>query len=183
MTTFLMQFLSFVKDKGLRIKDNPRSARGFTVLFAVLIGSLLFSLGIAISQLSIKEIVLSSTGKQSETAFFAADTGIECALYWDFRIGREEEDEFVFPSYNDEVGDGYESIECNGDSEVEIFPVIADSTSATSTFTLTFVPSGCAEVIVGKTSAGSTVIESRGRNECGLGANPGRVERALRVRY
>ena len=175
-----MRLFSLVK--GQRLKVNSCSS-GFTVLFAVLIGSLIFSLGIAISQLSIKEIVLSSTGKQSETAFFAADTGVECALYWDFRIGREEEDEFVFPSYDGEVGDGLDSIVCNGEPEVDISPVRSDSTAATSTFELTFVPSGCAEVIVGKTRTGSTVIESRGRNECGEGVNPGRVERALRVRY
>ena len=157
-------------------------AGGFTVLFAVLIGSLLFSLGIAISQLSIKEIVLSSTGKQSETAFFAADTGVECALYWDWR-GAQEEESTVFPANDDEADEGSEKIECNGDSEVEVSVLSSISNAATSTFSLTFVPSGCVDVIVGKTSAGSTVIESRGRNECGPWVNPGRVERALRVRY
>ena len=166
---------SLIENWELKIEN---SRKGFTVLFAVLIGSLLFSLGIAISQLSIKEITLSSTGKQSETAFYAADTGIECALYWDLRPGGS-----VFPKSN-EVGEpNPNTVSCNGQSNQVSFWVEPTILAATTTFLLTFVPTGCANVIVGKTAAGSTVIESRRQNECGAGVNPGRVERALRVRY
>lgn len=154
------------------------ASSGFTVLFAVLLGSLLFSLGIAISQLSVKEIVLSSAGKQSEAAFFAADTGIECALYWDLRPNGS-----VFPKSNKAGEPPLTPVTCNGGSNPVSFLVDPTSTAATTTFSLAFVPAGCAYVRVGKTFAGSTVIESRGQNECGSGVNPGRVERALRVRY
>ncbi|MDO8619986.1 MAG: hypothetical protein Q7R64_01395 [bacterium] len=151
-------------------------SRGFTILFAVLIGSLLLSLGLFISQLSRKEITLSIAGKNSEMAFFAADTGIECALYWDIRIGD------VFPiAYIDD--DPPPPISCNGDPNIQVSVLDITSVAATSTFTLNLTPSGCAIVVVGKTLAGSAIIESRGRNDCGSGPNPARVERALRVRY
>ena len=150
-------------------------SRGFTILFAVLIGSLLLSLGIFIAHLSLKEIVLSAAGKNSETAFFAADTGIECALYFDFRVGG------TFPKSNEESMPP--SVDCNGGNNPLALVGSPTSSAATSTFTLSFAPSGCAIVTVGKTVSGSTVIESRGRNDCGAGVNPGRVERALRVRY
>src|SRR3990167_11151100 len=80
-------WFSHTSSASRRIILHTSSQRGFTLLFAVLIGSLLFSVGIAIAHLSLKEIVLSSAGKESEKAFFAADTGTECALYWDRRGG------------------------------------------------------------------------------------------------
>lgn len=168
-----------IKELSLKAKScKLKATAGFTLLFAVLIGSLLFSVGLAIAHVAVKEIMLSAAGKQSETAFFAADTGIECALYWDLRVGQ---DETVFPHSNAEQN--RKSLACGGVSNVPISLVGESSTSATSTFTLSFAPSGCAQVLVGKTVSGSTVIESRGRNDCGKGDNPARVERAIRVRY
>lgn len=58
---------------------------GFTLLLAALVSSVVLSLGAAIYQLAVKELVLSSLGRDSQLAFYAADTGAECALYWDVR--------------------------------------------------------------------------------------------------
>ncbi|OHA46081.1 MAG: hypothetical protein A3G61_03895 [Candidatus Taylorbacteria bacterium RIFCSPLOWO2_12_FULL_49_67] len=160
---------------------HTSSRKGFTILFAVLIGSLLFSLGIAIAHLSIREVSISIAGRESSYAFFYADTGIECALYWDFNIGRKE---LVFPSSFDEFDEsGRAAIACGGNQNVPVSLVSGNSAAATSTFTLNFAPRGCAIVTVGKTTSGYTMLESRGRNDCGSAPNPGRVERALRVRY
>jgi Tfp pilus assembly protein PilX len=59
--------------------------RGFTLLLAALVSSIVLSLGAAIYSLAVKELQLSSLGRDSQYAFFAADTGAECALYWDVR--------------------------------------------------------------------------------------------------
>ncbi len=170
-----LTFFSFLKAKSYKLKASS----GFTILFAVLIGSLLLSIGLFISRLSVKEITLATAGRNSETAFFAADTGIECALYWDFRVRG------LFPSSN--KGSAPTPIDCNGNANTVVSVSAQSSTAATSTFTLNFTqgsdPAGCALVSVGKTVFGSTIIESRGRNECGLTQNPARVERALRARY
>ncbi len=163
------------KGVGGKGSNNKRlSECGFAIIFAVLIGSIFLFLGIFIAHVSFKEIILSSAGKQSETAFFAADTGTECALYWDFRVGG------TFPKSSSESVRS--PITCNGTS-VPVALEASTATAATSTFTLNFSPKGCVLVKVGKTVSGSTVIESRGRNECTSGVNPSRVERALRVRY
>ena len=163
------------------LHTSPR--RGFTVLFAVLVGSLLFSLGLAIAELSIKEIVLSAAGKQSETAFFGADTGIECALYFDRRVAN------TFPDSSDTIPSGNKKITCNSKNSNNIpLSFSGNPTAATTTFQIP-LSLGCANVTVGKTKSpgpgipGNTIIESRGQNECGVGANPSRVERALRARY
>ena len=162
-----------LRDFCIMHHESPRS--GFTLLFSVLIGSLLFSVGMAIANLATREVVLSAAGKESEAAFFAADTGVECALYFDFRVPG------TFP--NSSTAPRGSSVTCNTAS-LPLTVVSQNATAATTTFRVSFSPS-CAEVIVGKTAGppGHTVIESRGRNECGTAANPARVERALRVRY
>lgn len=152
-----------------------RNNAGFTLLFAVLIGSLLFTLGLAIANIALKEIILSSSGKESEKAFFSADTGTECALYWDIRRG-------VFPEWDKD--DDPTEIQCAGISITEFDIPVKDKKSATTKFMLN-APPFCAEVTVEKTHAPekSTKIESRGKSDCDFADNPSRVERALRVTY
>ncbi len=57
--------------------------KGVTLLLAVLVSSLLLSIGLAIFNITIKELLISGSGRESQFAFYAADTGAECALYWD----------------------------------------------------------------------------------------------------
>ncbi len=70
----------------LGIKKNAHE-RGFTVLFAALVASLVLTLGISVFTIAQKQLILSSIGRNSQYAFYAADTGAECALYWDIRHG------------------------------------------------------------------------------------------------
>ncbi len=62
-------------------------SRGFTLLLASLVASLLLSLGLSMFVIAQKEIILSSLGRDSQYAFYAADAGAECALYWDLKGG------------------------------------------------------------------------------------------------
>ena len=62
-----------------------KNERGFTLLFAVLVSSLVLAIGLSIANLTLKEVKLSGAGRESEFAFYAADTGSECALYWDIK--------------------------------------------------------------------------------------------------
>lgn len=59
--------------------------RGFTLLLATLISSLVLILGASMFALAQKQVLLSSLGRDSQYAFYAADSGAECALYWDLR--------------------------------------------------------------------------------------------------
>ena len=40
---------------------------------------------ISIYNITLKELILSSYGRNSQFAFYAADTGLECALYWNIK--------------------------------------------------------------------------------------------------
>lgn len=72
----------FLKAESWQLKA---SQKGFTLLLAALISSIVLALGAAIFTIAQKQITLSSIGRDSQFAFYAADTAAECALYWDFR--------------------------------------------------------------------------------------------------
>ena len=64
----------------------PRAcSRGFTLLLAALVASLVLSLGAAIFGIAQKSVTLSTLGRDSQFAFYAADSAAECALYFDVR--------------------------------------------------------------------------------------------------
>ena len=62
---------------------SSSTSPGFTILLAALVASLVLSLGVSIFSIARKSITLSTLGRDSQFAFYAADTAAECALYWD----------------------------------------------------------------------------------------------------
>ncbi|OHA18238.1 MAG: hypothetical protein A2664_02090 [Candidatus Taylorbacteria bacterium RIFCSPHIGHO2_01_FULL_46_22b] len=59
--------------------------RGFTLYYAVLFAGLLLAVGASMLNLTLKEFLLSASLKESSYAFFAADSGMDCALYWNWK--------------------------------------------------------------------------------------------------
>lgn len=66
-------------------QSGSRKERGFTLLLATLLASLLLILGTSMFSLVRKQVVLSAIGRDSQFAFYAADSAAECALFWDVR--------------------------------------------------------------------------------------------------
>jgi hypothetical protein len=82
-------------------------SRGFTLLMAALVSSIVLALGASIFTLAKKEVMLSSLGRDSQFAFYSADQAAECALYWDARwsyFGTSTPTAYLPP--NDPVCDG-----------------------------------------------------------------------------
>ncbi len=156
--------------------SRKKTQRGFTLLLAVLIGSILIAIGSAIFNILSKEIILSSSGRESQFAFFAADTGIECALYWDAKHNA-----FATTSPLTQVACG------GGLADVTHTP---GGTQLRPTYTSVFsfpldggVANPCITVTVIKTFYPTeTVVASQGYNTC-ITTNPLRLERAIRVQY
>jgi hypothetical protein len=157
-----------------------KSARGFTLLLAVLISSILIALGAALYDIVSKEILLSSAGRESQFAFYAADTGIECALYWDSKG--------MFSSTSPPTSGN--PIMCGG-MTVNDFAYTPDTSSDGYTYSATFSfqydgvqTNPCTTVQVVRTFQPSlqTTINSYGHNTCIL-SSPTRLERAIRVTY
>lgn len=161
--------LKIKKRKMQKIQKQKRLKNtGFAILYAVLVSSILLAIGLAIFNITIKELLFSSLGRESQFAFYAADTGAECALYWDF-VG----DAFATSSSS--------NIEC---ANTIISGMGGNGYDVPSVFTLNLAPEPyCAKVFVTKSENPSqTKIESRGYNTCDTN-NPRRVERAIRVTY
>lgn len=62
-----------------KLKKN----RGFVILYAVTLSAILLSIALGVANIALKEIKFSTSAKDTNEAFFAADTGIEQVLYND----------------------------------------------------------------------------------------------------
>lgn len=96
--------------------DNNKTQSGFALLISLIVVGAVLSIGLVIIDLSIKQVRLASTTKDSEIAFHAANAGIECARFWRRQA-----------STTLTAGDATNNIECFGQS-VNL-PVTAPLTS------------------------------------------------------
>ena len=62
--------------------DNYSQKTGFALLISLIVVSVVLSVGLVILDLTIKQVRLAATTADSETAFHAANAGMECARYW-----------------------------------------------------------------------------------------------------
>ena len=179
-------------------KNNIQKNRGYTLLFSVLISSLLLTIGLAILMISKKEILLSSSGRESQFAFYAADTGVECAMYSDFGAnGGAFSNKLNFVP---DIKCNKQNIPVGTPTPISIPPSAPSGVRDVIRFNFNIaldrsgnisLPLPCAKVMVDKyysTDADyhliKTVIQSRGYNTgCSIINDPRKVERGLRVAY
>jgi Tfp pilus assembly protein PilX len=55
--------------------------KGFVILFTILISAIIMVIGLGMYSIATRETVLSGTAREAQYAFYAADAGVECALY------------------------------------------------------------------------------------------------------
>ena len=65
------------------IKENIKQNKGFVILFAVTLSSILLAIALGVASISAEEIKFGTSAKKTNEAFFAADTGIEYVLFND----------------------------------------------------------------------------------------------------
>lgn len=145
------------------IKTKKIKTKGVTLLLAILISSVALTLGLGVSVILLGELGLAGTAKESLEAFYAADSGVECALYWDIK-------QLAFSTTT------VNSISCAGAS----FNV---GGGLVSNFSVDF-SGGCAKIKVNKTNPLQTVVTSLGENKsCSAVSSPKTVQRGLEVKY
>ncbi len=197
--------------KNFLIKKINNDKKGFALLFSILVSVMVLAVGASIINIALKQIILSGAGRESQFAFYAANTGLECALYWDLN-GTVVDDagvaSYVFPPPDTEglrVNDT-ENLECSGTNIVS-----GDTTHGlTQTYTKSWITDQtnsttfriavanevnnadgilyCAEVTVEKTLVGvdndiSTKISSQGLNTCDPDDDKRAVQRGLVLEY
>lgn len=113
-------------------QHNHIRQRGFALLLAIIIASVVLAIGVAILKISVSQLQLSATGRESEVSFQASQAMTECLTFWRFN----KENEFTARPGSALVGtylnapaiecmDGtlYESfarVEANDDGEIHV---------------------------------------------------------------
>ena len=170
------------------IKQIFKSSKGMTLFIAISIMSILLFISFAVVNITIKASLFSSSGRDSQFAFSAADAGLECALHWDSKF---EPSKFatstpgVIVCAGQSISTGSQSVPTNPAQSSLIGG--GGNGSPTSIFYFNLNQGSnplpfCAIVSVTKNSNGTTYIKSRGYNTCDIG-NPRRVERGIEVIY
>jgi len=164
-------------------KNKKGTKQGFALLFTVLIVSTILSLAIGISSITYKQNLLSSIAKDSQLAFFTADSGIECGLLVD-----------LMGFTGGGGGDGYFPRGGNPAWVMSTFPA---SWCNDLTFSIDLVESTtsyyvykenvsdqkkpCRIIVFDRTDPVINKIQSRGYSTCQN--SPRQVERSLDVQY
>lgn len=159
--------------------------KGYTLLFAVLLTSVILSISVSIMTIARKEVMLSSNARESFSAVYIADGAIDCAIYH-IRFAN---------SFNSKTNNPKEQIDCGNLIGISV-EYVNNTTYDRYTFyvydqaAVDYAP--CAKVTVDKYVAvpQRVVIESRGynigynssNNTCSM-SHPRKVERAFRYSY
>ncbi len=158
--------------------EPTTSPRGFTLLIAVIMCSVLVSVGLALLDITYKQVLLAQAATQSQYAFYNADTALECALYWDQKVGV-----FVW-DFPGSQGNTALDVKCQG-LDVPNYTVTQSGGIRTTSFSVPCAPplSGTlGTVIVNKTATNATTIYANGYNTCNAN-DPKRIERGLKAQY
>ena len=153
------------------------SQRGFTLLISILLSTVAVTLGVALIDIAYKQLILASSAKHSQYGFYAADSAMECALYWDQKFNGFS---FLSPM-------PASSIKCQ-DIAVTSYASAYYGSGATRHRRTTFnVPcpgtsQSNGKVSVYKYESGDTAIYANGFSTC-VADDQRRIERGLKVFY
>lgn|SRR3989344_2796659 len=160
-----------------------KTQRGFALLIAIIFMSVMLSFGLALGSLAYKQQVLASSAIQSQYAFYAADSALECALYAD-----QQQNLFAFPP---SVPSSAPAMSC--DAAAPISATIVSYTPSTQWVISTRLSldsnKRCADVTIYKPvpGTGTTFVFSQGYDvSCAVVANPNGarfVARGLSAHY
>lgn len=150
---------------------STSSPRGFTLLVAVILSSVVVTIGMALLDVAYKQVLLSSTAKQSQYAYYEADTALECALYYDQQLD-------AFNTNPTELT----TLTCEG--QTFSFNTTGNSPRIT-TYSVPCAGGGTQAYVTAYKNypeEPTTRIFVNGYNSCNL-ADPRRIERGLKVVY
>lgn len=165
-------------------KNQIQKNKGISLIIALFTITLLLALSLSIGNIIVRQSRIINTSVSSQLAFYAADSALECAIYWDIisddglinKVNPEtSEDTYVF---NITYPDTANTIKCGPagapkgfTKNIETDPDTAEEYTKSSFYLdySTSEYSACAFVNVRK-YAGRTYIDSRGYNT-GMGTD------------
>lgn len=171
---------------GIKHIRRVRRARGFALLVAIVLSAVAAVVTFALASLAYKSLLLASDALQSQYAFYAADSALECAL-----LGDRGNVTFPYTQTQGTVSTltcagssiSFKSSNFNGDDTVTVW----SASSNQGWFTTNTDPnniSRCARITVYKTNQNVTSIFAEGLNvDCSNRADPRALERSIKAFY
>lgn len=176
-----------------------RASRGFTMLFALVVSSLLILIGISIINIMMKESIISSSSRDTQKAFYAANAGLDCFYYHDLNLSNFEPNASgviartitcnstlgsVNFSESRGIDDPWSPITTDNDN---YFYLTDDMNGPCFSINLkkewTFIPGDLGPPVVPEQyNVDKTYLQVRGYNICNT-ANISRVERGIEITY
>ena len=182
--------------------------QGFLLLISILIASIVITIAVGLVSVTTRSIALAGAGKGAIQAFYAADAGVDCALFWDLRHPSYDESIFKIKAddaqytYADPSGGAAPAVSCFNLNFAKtagwtITSVGGGEFDTTFTFKLDAaqaLTSPCVDVLVKKTWTDSnsnsfidpgevsTTLRGTGYNTCDV-TDPRRFERVLEQSY
>lgn len=167
---------------------NKENDKGFVILFAVILTSIILSVTLGLSDITFKELKFGTQAHATGEAFLAADTGVECALLYEFKgsfMTSTGDNIYGYPTTDDEPL----SIECAG-SNIALNLDESGVYSSTGPWVF-YLPNlgsngkACAKVTVTKNPPSTNII-SKGYSDGGstlncYSTNPNLVEREIEI--
>ncbi len=178
--------------------------RGFVILFAVLLVSITLTISLSLFNITFKQLILSTVARDSQFAYFATDSALDCTRHWDVYPKAKNSDGSTDRPFGYLYNDGswkfippsplIGTIDCGG--SIVLSRDTSDPNVYQTNFTLIWEslnpdsPTTCAKVqvnkYVGGVDQGTTIIKTQGYNiyDEGSGKCPAQnnraVERALK---
>jgi hypothetical protein len=169
----------YYKKNNIKRAITLRNSKGFALLYAVVVSSMLLSIALGVSNIAFKEIVFSTSAKDANDAFYAADSAAECTLFYD-----NSSAETNFFTGTDPV---LPKFYCNN-SEVLLFSKPSITVTNFNIALLGQTGKACATVTVDKTDPLLTKIVAVGYNNGGevvdtCTPTPNSVQRVIELNY
>ncbi|MES2986240.1 MAG: pilus assembly PilX N-terminal domain-containing protein [Patescibacteria group bacterium] len=161
------------------MKSKIHTKKGISLVISLIMMTLLLSISFSISNIILRQMRLTNTSTNSQISFYAADSALECALYYDTSTdgsvgGAIESAIFGWTLPASTWPAGTNPVQCgnrNSNTPMSFTKVIAGE-YATTTFAVDYSPHGCAQVLVAKNRF-RTRISTSGYNVGVNGAGTG----------
>ena len=176
-------------------KNNKHDrVAGFAMLFTVLIVSIILTIALGISSVSYKQTLLSGMVRDSQIAFYQADSGAECARSNESIIYNDGDSysaprTITCPVATIDVASGSVRVSSHDFNLVNETSVVYPKTASQDYFAYEDkaaldpqYAAPCFVMVIDKSNIAGPIIRSYGYNTCNPNS-PRRLERAIQVSY
>jgi hypothetical protein len=157
---------------------SKKNQKGYAILFAVIVISAISVIVAGLTNTALKQVILSSLAKDSQVAFYQADTASDCIFYAEMIYSPQNENFFQTEGNVWSCGGQDLVVKPNGDGSYDLIPTEELNVSNDPCFRISVVKN----IIETDPPSVSVNIKARGYNVCNK-SNPKIVEREIEINY